>query len=190
MIWSWTGARPPTGADVYLNASRRARTALGVTFYILPAGQETGLRPTPARGDAERASALQRDLTQDPKTLWERIAELQQQYLTWQRYEALNPEGIFLMTVNAKAVGDDGGASAAQIAQRGLIDVHAGYPVRALISVKLLTPPAAHRRGPVGGRPSRVRRRRRRPVRPLPLIPRLSGAIFGLSGLSVAGAGD
>jgi hypothetical protein len=128
------GSRPSTGAAVYINASRRARTALGVTFYILPAGRETGLRPTPARCGADRAASLDRALKQDPKMLRERIADLQRQYLTWQRYEALNPEGILLMTVNAKAVGNDGGASTAKIQQRGLLDGNAGYPVRALMS--------------------------------------------------------
>lgn len=128
------GSRPPTGEAVYMNASRRARRVLGVTFYILPAGRETGLRTTPARCDAEQAAALERALKQDPKTLRDRIGELQQQYLTWQRYEALNPEGILLVTVNAKAVGNDGGASTAQIEQHGLLDGNAGYPVRGLIS--------------------------------------------------------
>lgn len=128
------GSPPPTGEDVYINASRRARTALGATFYIVPAGQETGLRPTPARCDAEQAAVLEHALKQDPKTLRDRIGELQQQYLTWERYEALNPEGILLMTVNAKAVGNDGGASTAQIQQQGLLDGNAGYPVRALMS--------------------------------------------------------
>jgi hypothetical protein len=128
------GSRAPPGADVYVNASRRARTALGVTFYILPAGEETGLRPTPARCDTEQATALVRILRPDPKALVRRILGLQHEYLAWQRYEALNPEGIFLMTINAKASGNDGGASTAQIAQQGLLDGNAGYPVRALMS--------------------------------------------------------
>jgi hypothetical protein len=54
--------------------------------------------------------------------------------LAWQRYQALHPEGIFLITVNAKAVGNDGGASTAQIEEQGLLDGNAGYPVRPLTS--------------------------------------------------------
>jgi hypothetical protein len=127
------GSSPPTGADVYINAIRRARTALGVTFYILPAGQVAGLRRTPARCEAEQTDALRHEL-RHVSTPPEQILQLQRQYLAWQRYAALHPEGIFLATVNAKAVGDDGGASTAQIEQQGLFDGNADRPVGALDS--------------------------------------------------------
>ena len=128
------GARAPTGVDAYVHAARRARTAFGVTFYILPAGDETGLRLTPVRCDPEQSRALARVLRGDTSSARARAVALQRQYLSWQRYEALDPEGIVLLTRNRKAVGDDGAASTAQIAQQGLLDPNAGAPVRALIS--------------------------------------------------------
>lgn len=128
------GSRPASGADAYVNAIRLARTALGVTFYILPAGEETGLRATPEWCDAEQSRVLGHILKTDPAARRQRVGQLQHEYLTWQRYEALNPEGFFLLTRNARAVGDDGGASTAELAQHGLLDGNAGRPGRALMS--------------------------------------------------------
>ena len=87
------GSRPASGADAYVNAIRLARTALGVTFYILPAGEETGLRATPEWCDAEQSRVLGHILKTDPAARRQRVGQLQHEYLTWQRYEALNPEG-------------------------------------------------------------------------------------------------
>jgi hypothetical protein len=117
-----------------LAAGRRARTALGTTFYIVPASDETGLRPVPVRCEAEQRAALTRALARAATATRDQMVELQHRYLAWERYGGRHREGIILGTITARAVGVDGAASVDEIRQHGLLDGNAGYPGRALIS--------------------------------------------------------
>jgi hypothetical protein len=128
------GSSPPPGQGAELAAGRRARTALGTTFYIVPASDETGLRPVPVRCEAEQRAALTRVLARAPTVTRDQMVELQHQYLAWERYRGRHREGIILGTITARAVGVDGAASVDEIRQHGLLDDNAGYPGRALIS--------------------------------------------------------
>jgi hypothetical protein len=128
------GSSPPPGQGAELAAGRRARTALGTTFYIVPASDETGLRPVPVRCEAEQRAALTRALPHAPTVTRDQTIELQHQYLAWEGYRGRHREGIILGTITAHAVGVDGTASVDEIRQHGLLDGNAGYPGRTLIS--------------------------------------------------------
>jgi hypothetical protein len=51
------------GPGAFIDASRRARTALGVTVYVIPAAAATQFRVVPAGCAGEDADALKRALT-------------------------------------------------------------------------------------------------------------------------------
>jgi hypothetical protein len=141
---------PASGAPAaFVNASRRARSALGVTVYIIPAAHASLLRVVPKHCAGEEASALQRELARVSSPTRARILALQRQYLAWQRYEALNPEGIVLGDVNAKAQGIDGTATIVDIEHAGMLDGNAGYPGAELATTSSTSPQT---RAGAGGR--------------------------------------
>ena len=129
------GTNPPPlpGADVFVNAIREARTAFGTTYYIVPAGRETGLRLVPAACDALERAALKRELAAANLPRANRVLQLQRKYLSWQRNAAEYPEGILLGTVNHASIGIDGGVSLTELEQRGALDFNSGYPGRSLL---------------------------------------------------------
>jgi hypothetical protein len=99
-----------------------------VTIYVIPAAAATAFRVVPTRCAREEATALKRALTGVGASLRARIVKLQRTQLA----EASNPAGIVLGTVNAKAVGIDGTATFVDITRSGLLDMNAGFPVRAV----------------------------------------------------------
>jgi hypothetical protein len=123
---------PPAGPGAFVDASRRARRALGITIYIIPATAATPYRVLPDRCDRQEADALKRALTGVVASLRTWIVNRQRTELHADRQEALNPAGIVLGTVNAKAVGIDGTSTFLDIRRSGLLDTNAGYPVRAV----------------------------------------------------------
>jgi hypothetical protein len=84
--------------EVFVNYTHRARSVLGASFYVIPAGNILGLREVPARCTGEEVAALKRELAQMPKSLGAQTVSLQAQYLPWQRYTAAHPQGIALAT--------------------------------------------------------------------------------------------
>jgi hypothetical protein len=122
----------PAGPGAFVDASRRARSALGVTIYIIPAAAATEFRVVPLRCAREETTALKRALTGVGASLRARIVKLQRTESRTERQEALNPAGIVLGTVNARAVGIDGTATFLDIKRSGLLDMNAGFPVRAV----------------------------------------------------------
>jgi hypothetical protein len=122
----------PAGPGAFVDASRRARSALGVTIYIIPAAAATEFRVVPARCARDEANALKRALTGVGAPLRARIVKLQRTEFREERQEALNPAGIVLGTVNAKAFGIDGTSTFLDIKRSGLLDMNAGFPVRAV----------------------------------------------------------
>jgi len=122
----------PAGPGAYIDASRRARSAFGVAIYVIPAAAATEFRVVPARCGREEAQALTRALARVDATLRARIVKLQSTELRVERQEALNPTGIVLGTMNAKALGIDGTATFLDINRSGLLDTNAGFPVRAV----------------------------------------------------------
>jgi hypothetical protein len=127
------GPRPaPAGPGAFIGASRRARSASGVTIYVIPAAAATQFRVVPNRCAREEADALRRALTGVGASLRARIVKLQRTEFRAEREEALNPAGIVLGTANAKAFGIDGTATFPDIKRSGLLDMNAGFPVRAV----------------------------------------------------------
>jgi hypothetical protein len=122
----------PAGPAAFVDASRRARSTLGVTIYLIPAAAATEFRLLPTRCTRDEVNALQHDLAGADASLRDRIIRLQRTELRTQRQEALNPGGIVLGTVNAKAFGIDGTATFLDIKRSGLLDINAGSPVRAV----------------------------------------------------------
>ena len=122
----------PAGPGAFVDASRRARSALGVTIYLIPAAAATEFRLLPARCTRDEANALKHALAGTTESFRARIIDLQHTELLRQRQEALNPGGIVLGTVNAKSFGIDGTATFLDIKRSGLLDINAGFPVRAV----------------------------------------------------------
>jgi hypothetical protein len=120
------------GPGAFIDASRRARTALGVTVYVIPAAAATQFRVVPAGCPGEEADALKRALTGVGRSLRTRIVTLQRAEFRADRQEALHPAGIVLGTVNAKAVGIDDTTTLLDIRRSGVLDTNAGFPVRAV----------------------------------------------------------
>jgi hypothetical protein len=82
------------GREVYTADIRLARSVAGVRFYIVPTGSASGLKPVPARCDAEQTATLKRELAGTSNASRTRILAAQRQYLAWERYGELHPEGI------------------------------------------------------------------------------------------------
>jgi hypothetical protein len=95
---AWTA-----GTDLYLNQIRRARSALGATFYVIPAGNVTGQRGVPARCGAEQIATLKHRLSRLAPRRRTRILAAQARYLQYLRYLALHPEGICATFVLTRA---------------------------------------------------------------------------------------
>jgi hypothetical protein len=87
-----------TARELFVNFVRRARSVLGASFYIIPAGNIDGLKSVPARCTGEEDAALRRELPRIPKSLRAQTVSFQARYLTWQRYTAAHPQGIALAT--------------------------------------------------------------------------------------------
>lgn len=95
--------------ELFVNYIRRARSVLGASFYIIPAGNINGLKRVPARCTGEELAALRRELPRLPKSLRVQTVSLQARYLAWQRYTAAHPQGIALATTTS---GGGGGIAA------------------------------------------------------------------------------
>jgi hypothetical protein len=80
--------------ELYLNQMRRARSAFGASFYIIPAGNVTWEREVPPRCGPEQVAALRHRVGQLPVRERARILVAQARYLAYVRYLTLHPEGI------------------------------------------------------------------------------------------------
>jgi hypothetical protein len=118
----------PGGPAAYPAASRRARSALGVTVYIIPAAHASPYRLLPPRCGVEEAKALTRALIHRPSAERAAILAEQTRYLAWQRHEALHPAGVVLGGVTAKSFEIAGAATFDDIDQIGMLNTSAGYP--------------------------------------------------------------
>jgi hypothetical protein len=94
------------GREVYTDDIRLARTVAGVRFYIVPTASASGLKPVPARCDAEQIATLKRELARTSTASRIRILAAQRQYLAWERYGALHPEGIKSAELQPHGSGD------------------------------------------------------------------------------------
>lgn len=82
------------GAQLYGNQVRRARSAFGVSFYVVPAGNVTGQRGVPGRCNAEQVAALKRQLSHVPQRKRAGILAAQSRYLAYGSYLAVHAEGV------------------------------------------------------------------------------------------------
>jgi hypothetical protein len=102
--------------QLYLNQIHSARTALGATFYVIPAGNVTGQRGVPARCAGEQVAALTRQLSHIPARRRPGILAAQRRWLAYLRYLALHPEGLCATFVLTRAgrpeLGDNFGCAA------------------------------------------------------------------------------
>lgn len=80
--------------ELYLNQMRVARSAFGVSFYLIPAGNVTWEREVPARCGPEQVAALKLRVGDLPPRERARIVAAQARYLAYVRYLTLHPEGI------------------------------------------------------------------------------------------------
>jgi hypothetical protein len=82
------------GAQLYANQIRHARSALGASFYVVPAGNVSGQRGVPARCTAEQIAALTRQLSHVPEAQRAGIRAAQSRYLAYLHYLALHADGV------------------------------------------------------------------------------------------------
>lgn len=82
------------GAQLYANQVRRARSAFGAKFYVVPAGNVSGQRGVPTRCNAEQIAALTRQLSHVPKAKRAGIRAAQNRYLAYLHYLALHADGV------------------------------------------------------------------------------------------------
>ena len=80
--------------ELYLNQIRVARSAFGVSFYVIPAGNVTWEREVPARCGPEQVAALKLWVGDLPPRERARIVTAQARYLAYVRYLTLHSEGI------------------------------------------------------------------------------------------------
>lgn len=89
--------------ELYVNQIRKARSAFGATFYVIPAGNVTGQRGVPARCSGEQLAAITHQIAHLPRGRQTEILTAQQRYLAYGRYQALHPEGVCATFVPAGA---------------------------------------------------------------------------------------
>lgn len=80
--------------ELYLNQIREARTALGASFYVIPAGNATGQRGVPSRCTREQVATLTHQISHLPQHQRTQILAAQARWLAYLRYQALHPEGV------------------------------------------------------------------------------------------------
>ncbi len=117
----WSG-----GVQLYLNQIHRARSALGATFYVIPAGNVSGQRAVPARCGPEQIAALKHRLARFPRSQRRQILAGQRRYLAYLHYLAKNAEGIcatFTLSRDVRPqLGDNAGcATEADFARWGIL---------------------------------------------------------------------
>jgi hypothetical protein len=89
--------------ELYLNQIRLARSALGASFYVIPAGNVTAQGGVPARCGREQVAALKRRVPHLPRGEQARIIGAQTRYLTYLHYLAIHPAGICASFFPARA---------------------------------------------------------------------------------------
>jgi hypothetical protein len=97
------------GAGVYVDYIRRARTAYGKSFYLVPEARISPFGPIPARCFREMRRALQRDLRRAPPALREPTLRAQAQGFAIQRLQAKQQEGLCFAAVSRGYHGRIGG---------------------------------------------------------------------------------
>jgi hypothetical protein len=80
--------------ELYLNQIRRARSAFGLSFYVIPAGNVTWEREVPARCGREQVAALKLRVGGLQPRERAQILAAQARYLAYVRYLTLHSEGI------------------------------------------------------------------------------------------------
>ena len=80
--------------ELYLNQIRLARSAFGLSFYVIPAGNVTWEREVPARCAAEQVAALKLRVGDLQPRERAQILAAQAKYLAYVRYLTLHSEGI------------------------------------------------------------------------------------------------
>ena len=86
--------RPGELREIYINDVHFVRTVAGIRFYIVPLADASGLKPVSGVCQARQIATLKRELAHTPTASRARILALQSQYLAWERYGELHPQGI------------------------------------------------------------------------------------------------
>jgi hypothetical protein len=97
------------GAGVYVDYIRRARTAYGKSFYLVPEARIIPFGSIPERCFAEMRRALQRDLRAAPVALRRPTLRAQAQEFAIQRLQAKEQEGLCFAAVSLGHHGPMGG---------------------------------------------------------------------------------
>jgi hypothetical protein len=97
------------GAGVYVDFIRRARTAYGKSFYVIPEARIGMFGPIPGRCYREMRGALQRDLRAAPPSLRAPTLRAQAQEFAIQRLEARQQQGLCFAAVSLGFHGRLGG---------------------------------------------------------------------------------
>jgi hypothetical protein len=97
------------GAGVYVNYIRRARTAYGKSFYLVPEARTSPFGSIPGRCFAEMRRALQRDLRAAPVALRGPTLRAQAQGFAIRRLQAKQQEGLCFAAVSLGYHGPMGG---------------------------------------------------------------------------------
>lgn len=117
--------------DVYAGAIRRARSAFGMTFYIVPAGNVTGIVPVPARCAAEQRQALTRALAHRTAGKRAELLKAQALFIAQEAALAAHPEGICIVEStpgNITRISTDCGYTLATIESGRVFSVIDGHP--------------------------------------------------------------
>lgn len=97
------------GGGVYVDYIRRARTAYGKSFYLVPEARITPFGPIPKRCYGEMRRALQRDLRAAPAAVRRSTLRTQAQEFAIQRLQAKQQEGLCFAAVSLGYHGRIGG---------------------------------------------------------------------------------
>jgi hypothetical protein len=97
------------GAEVYVNYIRRARSAYGDSFYIIPEGHTTPFGPIPSRCYAEQTKTLRRLLRGASATVRGQALRLLSEQISIQRSETEHRAGLCFASVSRHHRGRMGG---------------------------------------------------------------------------------
>jgi hypothetical protein len=97
------------GAGVYVDYIRRARTAYGKSFYLIPEARIVPFGPIPGRCYREMRQALLRDLQAAPPALRKPTLSAQAQEFSIQRLQARQQQGLCFAAVSLAFHGRIGG---------------------------------------------------------------------------------
>jgi hypothetical protein len=97
------------GAGVYVDYIRRARTAYGKSFYLIPEARVIPFGSIPERCYGEMRRTLQRDLRTAPVALREPTLHAQAQAFAMQRLQAKHQQGLCFAAVSLGYHGPMGG---------------------------------------------------------------------------------